>query len=129
MKILIEDRLFSKIIKLRDKCRCQRCGSLNDIKSTGFHNSHFWSRQCWGTRFDPENCDALCYGCHEKWEHDKQGEYREFKIKQLGTDKYNLLESRARYTFPGQKRSILTRELRELLKIELGRYEKEVSKV
>ena len=30
------------------------------------------------------NCDAACYGCHAVWEANKQGDYRNFKIKQLG---------------------------------------------
>lgn len=49
------------------------------------------------TRYDPENCDTLCWlPCHYEWEHEKHGDYREFKLKQLGEEKYKALEKRAR---------------------------------
>lgn len=30
------------------------------------------------------------------WEHDKQGEYRDYMVKKLGQDKYDALEVKAR---------------------------------
>lgn len=57
--------------------------------------SHFWGRGRQTTRFDPENCDTLCYGCHAFWEANKQGEYTRFKQRQLGQARYALLEIRA----------------------------------
>ena len=80
---------FSLWIRERDRA-CVRCG-----KTERLSNSHFWVRQKWNTRFDPENCDALCYHCHKTWEHEKQGEYMVFKIKQLGKERYDALEERA----------------------------------
>lgn len=44
----------------------------------------------------PDNCDALCYGCHARWEGNKQGEYRDWKLQQLGVKVYDLLEKKAR---------------------------------
>lgn len=85
------DILLSKYIRERDG-KCVRCGKL-----TGLTNSHFWSRIHSATRYDPDNCDALCWlPCHYTWEHEKQGEYRDFKLRQLGPKRYKALEARAR---------------------------------
>jgi len=91
------DGLFSKFIRERDG-KCVRCGKTEYLQC-----SHFWPRAISSTRFDPENCDTLCYGCHygdryHGWEYAKQGEYRDFKIKQLGDEGYKNLALRATIT-------------------------------
>jgi hypothetical protein len=30
----------------------------------GLHCSHYYGRGNWSTRFEPDNCVSLCYGCH-----------------------------------------------------------------
>jgi len=90
------DSLFSEQIKSRDSHTCQRCGGVYPAKSRGIHNSHFWKRGLMGTRWDEKNCAALCYGCHRRWEGDKQGEYRDFMVARLGQEEYDRLEIRAR---------------------------------
>lgn len=90
------DALFSKLIKQRDGHRCQRCHALHAEGSRGLHNSHYWKRGLMGTRWDPANCVALCYGCHRRWEGDKQGEYHHFMIGRLGRAEYDKLEMKAR---------------------------------
>ena len=95
------DALFSKWIRERDG-KCIRCG-----KTEYLQNSHFWPRGRSGTRYDPLNCDTLCYGCHygnnNGWERMKQGEYRTFKLNQLGAEAYAKLEERANVLFPRKK--------------------------
>lgn len=87
------DKEFSKWIRERDG-KCVRCG-----KKTNLQASHFWSRSHSSVRYDPENVDTLCAGCHIfKWEIEKQGEYREYMIRKLGMSKYKNLEKRARAT-------------------------------
>lgn len=98
IKISKLDALFSKQIRERDNWTCVRCGRRYEPPTNALHCSHFWGRANKATRYDPENCDALCYGCHALWEANKQGEYRDFKIKQLGKKGYNALERRARST-------------------------------
>lgn len=87
------DREFSQYIRGRDG-RCIRCGKTDYLQC-----SHFWPRANSATRYDPENSDTLCYGCHygnaRGWEHSKQGEYRNFKITQLGKKRYDELEKKA----------------------------------
>jgi hypothetical protein len=98
------DAAFSKWIRERDG-KCVRCGKTEHLQC-----SHFWPRAASRTRFDPENCDTLCYGCHygdryHGWEYSKQGEYRDFKIKQLGEEAYKKLEERYN-TFMPQREAI-----------------------
>jgi len=90
IKIDPRDKLFSLMIRERDKHTCVFCGKKKEEVS--IQNSHFWGRGCKSLRFEPLNCDALCFYCHYKNEGNKQTEYREWKIKQLGIKKYNELE-------------------------------------
>ena len=64
IKISKLDRLFSQYIRSRDGWKCQRCGSQFKPPTTGLHCSHFHGRGKKSVRFDPENCVALCHGCH-----------------------------------------------------------------
>ena len=61
------DDVFSQYIRLRDK-KCMRCGSpvkFNDKGMPVSHQaSHFVGRRKEATRFDEENVDTLCGGCH-----------------------------------------------------------------
>lgn len=98
------DTLFSKYIRERDG-KCVKCGKTEYLQC-----SHFWPRAISHTRFDPENCDTLCYGCHygdryHGWEYAKQGAYRTFKIEQLGEERYKALEERSN-TFMQQREAI-----------------------
>jgi len=85
------DKLFSLYIRERDQ-KCFFCPN----KAT--QNSHFWGRGNSSTRYDPENCDGICGGCHMRHEGSKQGLYRTLKIEQLGKKGYDALERRARST-------------------------------
>lgn len=93
------DKMFSRYIRLRDR-RCVRCGRRgeNDKKGDsikGLQCSHFFGRGKESTRFDPDNCDALCFGCHRYWGSDDFESYRTFKIKQLGKKGFDRLVARA----------------------------------
>jgi hypothetical protein len=93
----VADAKFSVWIRERDKC-CVVCGSRQNLQC-----SHYWSRGISLTRFDPENADTLCAKCHWAWEERKQGEYRDFKLKQLGKRKYDQLTKRSLTIYPRQK--------------------------
>lgn len=90
------DTLFSKRIKERDGQTCQRCRAVHASGSRGLHCSHYWKRGLMGTRWEEKNCVALCYGCHRRWEGDKQGEYMDFMVARLGRAEYDRLEVKAR---------------------------------
>lgn len=87
------DELFSIMIRERDG-KCVFCGkTAPEYKMT---NSHFWGRADKIHRFDPLNCDTLCFMCHMKNESNKQGMYKDWKRAQLGDDLYDSME-RAHY--------------------------------
>lgn len=90
------DTIFSVWIRQRDK-KCFFCN--NPAKQ----NSHFWGRGNSATRYDPENCDGVCGGCHMRHEGSKQGIYRDMKIKQLGKKAYDALEKRGKSTMKRSK--------------------------
>ena len=98
IKVTKADRLFSLCIRNRDKWRCVRCKKQYHPPTNALQCSHFWGRGNYATRFHRWNCDAACYGCHAIWEANKQGDYRNFKIKQLGMKKYKELERLAKST-------------------------------
>ena len=96
MKIRLDqaDILFSQWIRLRDK-KCVRCHSPVLFNNKGLpishQNSHFYGRGRENTRFEPDNCDTLCMGCHRIWGSDDRESYRGFKLKQLGEKRFNSL--------------------------------------
>lgn len=64
--------------------------------------SHFFNAGTYKqVEYDPENCDVLCRPHHAGnlqlgWEFKKNGEYRDYKIAQLGEIRFQQLEMRAR---------------------------------
>lgn len=108
------DTEYSKYIRNRDG-KCVRCGREEMLQ-----NSHFWSRSHKNTRFDDDNCDALCYPCHygnsKGWEYEKNGEYMAFKKGQLGFHKYAMLEKRAHDSV---KQEMVIKELQDRLQSSL----------
>lgn len=86
------DKLFSQIIRKRDKMLCQyrfRClpGTIGD------QTSHWQKRRKESVRFDLRNGDWCCGKCHYFVENDKDGQkiLDAFKLKQLGQREYNLV--------------------------------------
>jgi len=95
IKIDPADKWFSLYIRERDNWTCKRCGRKYDRDIPNqLQNSHFYGRANESTRFDPENCDSVCYGCHNYWENTNHESYREFKINQLGKKRFDLLTLR-----------------------------------
>lgn len=99
------DTLFSLWVRARDG-RCMRCGKTENLQ-----NSHFWHRGHSAGRYDPDNCIALCSGCHlYHWEVEKQGDYRTFMVEWLGKERYKMLEYKIRH---GQQRQDAIKEFME----------------
>lgn len=94
------DSLFSLFIRKRDG-KCLRCGTKDNLT-----NSHYWRRGHSGTRFDPENCIALCQDCHSLWENLKNDTYQQFMLDWLGKERYDALEKRAR-TFMKRRDAVI----------------------
>ena len=107
IKIRQADKQFSLYIRNRDEWKCNRCLKQYDEGSQGLHNSHFWSRGRESTRFDPENCDAMCFGCHQ-YLGSNPAEYTEWKRKQLGETKFNKLKLRAHWLAKKDDKAVLS---------------------
>jgi len=120
IKIDPADKAFSLYIRTRDNWTCQRCRKKFTPPTKALHCSHYFGRGRENTRFDPENCDALCHGCHQHWgSADKEG-YRNFKINQLGREHFNLLTLRANtYKKRDRKMSLIVAK-QLLIEIEKG---------
>lgn len=67
IKLRTSDILFSQYVRLLQG-KCQRCFSPVQLNDKGMPNthqaSHFQGRRKEATRFDLENVDTLCGGCH-----------------------------------------------------------------
>ena len=95
IKLRRTDRIFSLHIRNRDGWKCVRCKQQYKPPTKSLQNSHFWGRGRENTRFDIDNCDALCFRCHQDWGGDGREEYIDFKKKQLGEKRYKELQIRA----------------------------------
>ena len=116
IKLRKTDTMFSKYIRQRDGFTCQRCGKVHPEGGRGLHCSHYWGRGRENTRFDPEDCITLCYGCHRIWGHgDGRDEYANFMRKKLGDTAFDLLDVRA-HTYKKRDDKLDEIILKELLK-------------
>lgn len=110
------DIIFSLYIRTRAGWKCEYCQKDYSYKHQGLHCSHFWSRKKENTRFDEENCIALCRYHHQVLGHgDGRDEYKEFMIKRLGQKGYDLLCIRSNTYFKKDRKMALIKS-RFLLK-------------
>ena len=126
IKIDPADKVFSIFIRLRDK-KCKRCGrpgvmSADNLPILGLENSHFYSRGAESVRFDPENCDAMCAGCH-RYFGSNPADYAAWKLRKLGQQGYDLLAIRKHNTSGRRDRKMALIVSRVLLKEEKERFE------
>ena len=87
------DIAFSKYIRLRDG-KCMRCNSpvkFNDKGDPVSHQaSHFQGRGKEATRFDPENVDCMCGGCH-MYLGSMPYEHVQWQVKQKGQQAVDMI--------------------------------------
>ena len=107
------DAAYSLKIRKRDK----HCQYPNCTSTKGLQNSHYHGRAIKSTRFDDDNCIALCYWHHfaskllgfeyqkqRKEVHGYDGQYTLFMRSRLGSKRFAALDRRAK------KKLKLTRE-------------------
>lgn len=91
IKIDTADRWFSRYVRELADNKCERCGN----ESESLQNSHYFGRGNEATRFDPDNCSAVCYGCHVMWGSTDREAYRVAMIRKLGENRYKALIARS----------------------------------
>ena len=111
MKIDKLDKLFSDYIKLKAGGVCEYCGqSPNPM---GYHCHHgVAGRRYLNTRWEEDNCAALCLACHNLMS-DFASINQGFFIKRIGSKRYEELEIIARTYHK------MTEERREEIKVKL----------
>lgn len=92
------DNFFSRYIRLRD-LRCLECkvpgyDNSDGERILGLECSHYHIRSKMSVRFYPDNTDTFCHFCHGYYEENPE-EYKKFKIRQLGLERFKELELRA----------------------------------
>lgn len=98
MKLRKTDTLYTRYVRERDDYTCQRCRRpYPKDNCRNLVTSHFWGRGRENTRFDDENCMALCQlPCHQYWGHGEgRVEYQAFMEEKLGQAGYDNLMVRA----------------------------------
>lgn len=91
------DQQFSRFIRRRDgRCMNPMCpnGLSRHAEVAQLECSHYYGRGILISRFDPDNCMALCHTCHSMWEHTKEKRYKEVMIRWLGAKKWRALKKR-----------------------------------
>ena len=84
------------------------------------HCAHFKSRGNWGTRFNPSNVAALCYGCHSYIDRDSGYKEKWFR-KYLGEGLADLMVEQAAqpaYGIKKQKKEIAKHYREELKRLK-----------
>lgn len=94
IKIDKADKLFSLYVRTRDKWTCQRCNKQYKPPTSALHCSHFQGRGKEATRYDLENADALCYGCHQYFT-SHPGEHYQWQVSKKGQKNVDLIVLRS----------------------------------
>lgn len=94
IKIDKADKAFSTFIRTRDNWTCQRCMKRYDPPTSALHCSHFMGRGKEATRFDEDNADALCYGCHRYFTA-QPAEHYQWQVKKKGQKTVDMLVLRS----------------------------------
>jgi 5-methylcytosine-specific restriction endonuclease McrA len=100
--LTVADSYFSKWLREQRNYICEMCGNTEKEK---MQCSHYIGRAEKATRYDPDNCDCLCWSCHSKMEDRKQYEYRDWKIAKMGEKEHNQLKLKQK-TSLGEKDAI-----------------------
>ena len=88
------DTLFSKFVKLKAGGKCEFCGKVPN--PMGYHCHHgVAGRRYLNTRWEEDNCAALCLACHNLLG-DFPSTNIDFFKKRIGTERYEQLEIIAR---------------------------------
>lgn len=88
------DKQFAILVMTKAHWTCALCARDLSANHEDLHCRHFWSHWNIGTRFDLENCDALCLGCLYYLAHDRRA-FEFWKLGQLGRERYDAMRLRS----------------------------------
>jgi len=60
------DRIFSKLVRMRDRWTCTCCHTVYPENAQGLHASHIFGRARKSTRWLPLNVVSHCMACHSR---------------------------------------------------------------
>lgn len=115
------DILFSNFIRLRAMKRvggCERCLTPK-VEYTQLQCSHYHKRRKYSVRWDEDNCNGFCFGCHQYFEENRD-EYTIWMTNLLGEERMNMLAGRMRHTHPKPDEELIGLYLKELIKVLEG---------
>lgn len=115
LKIFPSDREWSNYIRTRDGWQCQRCGKKYSPPTSALHCSHYFTRGNWSVRFDEDNCEALCYGCHS-YLGGNPHEHATYMVAKLGTKRLDELMVRKNNHKSGSIKYYKSKEFRKIIK-------------
>ena len=107
------DVLFSRYVRLRADNHCEYCGQWKEVGR--LQCSHFIGRRHRGTRWEVDNCAALCYTCHNLM-HDFPSTHKEFFTQRIGSDRLEQLAIMANTRCKPDKEE-LTKRFKEGIKL------------
>ena len=118
------DAIFSDFVRMRDRWTCQRCATYYaPNKRRGLHNSHLViSRRGKSTRWLPENCAAMCRGCHGFFGENPE-KARRWYIERYSREQYDLVRFMARQIMKSWELKDYKLAKAEFLKAEMARLE------
>lgn len=125
IKLTPADRWFSLYVRARDKWTCQRCWTsyppyiegADNRHLKGLHCGHCNTRGKHGTRIEPDNACALCYGCHSYLDANPEEKIQFFKDR-LGEDRYWELKRQSNKPFKGffKDNKIYSKKFRDMFR-------------
>src|SRR5512142_2695553 len=88
------DREFSFLVRTLAQWKCARCKRQFSKSEPFLTCSHFHRRANKSTRYDLENCSALCWHCHSYLDA-HPAEHAAWKVAQIGHERFEMLKRRA----------------------------------
>ncbi|MCA9367531.1 recombination protein NinG [Candidatus Kaiserbacteria bacterium] len=111
------DDVFSRLVRERAGWCCEHCGKYYpEGNRQGLHCSHLFSRRHRATRWDPHNCFAHCFSCHQ-YLGGNPVVFADWAEKRLGAGMIDLLREKAHSVIKLKKPDL--EELYKHLKAEL----------
>jgi hypothetical protein len=96
------DKAFSDCIRSAAEWTCERCETYYpEGRRMGLHCSHYHGRGKWGVRFNVNNAEALCYGCHQ-YLGANPNLHTDHKLESIGQGAIDILQEKANDTSLGR---------------------------